>query len=139
MLLGQFLRRHLRVGGGGQVDDQALDVGNVGQEREDLQAVDEAPSGLLSALYLEGEDAAAVVGEVLLIQRVRGMRGQRGVVDALYLSTWRSTRSDSVSSPCSRMKALKGESVAPVSRSRTARMRVTKAAAPATSAKTAPW
>lgn len=35
-------------------------------------------------------------------------------------------------------KALKGEIVAPVSRRMTARMRVTKAAGPATSAKTAP-
>ena len=55
------------------------------------------------------------------------------------LNAWRSTRSDRVSSPWSRIQALNGEIAAPVSRRMTARIRVTKAAGPATSAKTAPW
>ena len=37
-------------------------------------------------------------------------------------STWRSTRRERVSSPCSSRKALKGEMAAPVSRSSTARI-----------------
>ena len=41
-LLRLFLREQLGVGGGGWVDDQALGVGHVGQQREQLQVVDEA-------------------------------------------------------------------------------------------------
>ena len=37
VLLFEFLGSHLRVGGGGGVDDQTLHVGNVGEEGENLQ------------------------------------------------------------------------------------------------------
>ena len=84
-LVGQILRRQLGVGGGGGVDDQTLHVGHVGQQGEDLQVVDEAEGRLLSALDLEGEDAGAAVGEVLLVQGVVGVVGQAGVVHLGHL------------------------------------------------------
>ena len=42
LLLGQLGIVQLAVGGGSRVDDQALHVGHVGQQGEDLQVVDEA-------------------------------------------------------------------------------------------------
>ncbi len=42
-LVEQFLLAELGVGGGGRVDDQALNVSNVSQQAEDLQMVDELP------------------------------------------------------------------------------------------------
>ena len=67
VLLLQLLGRHLRVGGGVGMDDEALDVGHVGQEGEDLQFVDKLPRLGLSALDLEGEDGTATLREVLII------------------------------------------------------------------------
>ena len=54
-------------------------------------------------------------------------------------SAWRSSRRDSVSTPCSSRNAANGEIVAPVSRSRIARMYVTNAAGPTASANDTPW
>ena len=62
------------------MDDQALHVCHVGQQRKDLQVIDESPRLLLTAFDLKGKDGSAAVGEVLFIQRVMGMVGQRGVV-----------------------------------------------------------
>ena len=45
-LVQQFLLAELAVGGGGRVDDQALNVSNVSQQAEDLQVVDERMSFL---------------------------------------------------------------------------------------------
>lgn len=73
------------MGGGGRVDDQALHVGNVGQQREDLQMVDEFKGFLLAALDVEGEDGCTAIGEVLLVQGVVGVVRQAGVVDLLHL------------------------------------------------------
>ena len=52
VLLGQFLGRELRVGGGVGMDDEALHVGHVGQQREYLQCVDELPGLFLSELVV---------------------------------------------------------------------------------------
>lgn len=67
VLLLQFVGRHLRVRSCIGMDDQALDIGHVGQEGENLQFVDELPGFGLSALYLEGEDGTATLREVLII------------------------------------------------------------------------
>ena len=69
-LVQQFLLAELAVGGGGRVDDQALNVSNVSQQAEDLQVVDERMSFLHTALDLESEDGSTAVGEVLLVQRM---------------------------------------------------------------------
>ena len=47
VLFGQFLRRELRVGGGVGMNHQALHIGHVGQQREDLQGIDELNLPLL--------------------------------------------------------------------------------------------
>ena len=79
LLLGQLLIVQLAVGGGSRVDDQALDVGNVGQQGEDFQVVNELECFLAAALDVKGEDGSASVGEILLIQGVIRVIGQRGV------------------------------------------------------------
>lgn len=135
-LRGQLLGRKLRVGGRRRVDHQRLHVGDVRKQREDLQRVDETVRLLLTAADLEGEDRAAALREIPFIERVVGMAGSAGWFTRTtpgwcdrYSTTFRafctcrSTRSERVSSPCNRMKALKGESAAPVSRSKIARMR----------------
>ena len=73
------------MGGGGRVDDKALHVSDVGQQREDLQVVDELKGFLLAALDVEGEDGRTAVGEVLLVQGVVGVVRQAGVVDLGHL------------------------------------------------------
>ena len=85
MLLLEFLGGELGVGGGVGVDDEALDIGDVGQEREDLELVDEAPCRLLSATYLEGEDGSGALGEVLLVEGMVGMALECRVVDLRHL------------------------------------------------------
>ena len=50
------------------MDNQALHICHICQEREDLQMVDECVCLFLASLDIEGEDAAAAVGEVLLVQ-----------------------------------------------------------------------
>ena len=85
VLLGQFLRAHLRVGGGIGVDDEALHVGHIRQQREDLQRIDEAPSLFLSAFDLEGENAAAAIGEVAVVEGMVGVVGQARMVDLGHL------------------------------------------------------
>ena len=84
-LIGQFLVAQLRMGGRRRVDDQRLDVRDVGQQGEDLESVDKGVRLLLSALDVEGEDAGPAVGEVLLIQGVVRVTGQRGMVDLFHL------------------------------------------------------
>ena len=70
VLLFELLGSHLRVGGGGGVDDQTLHVGHIGKEREDTQVVDKLPSLVLTALELDGEDRTAAVGELLVVELV---------------------------------------------------------------------
>ena len=77
----QLLGGQLGVGSGGRVDDQALHVSDVGQQREDLRVVDELKGFLLAALDVEGEDGRTAVGEVLLVQGVVGMVRQAGMID----------------------------------------------------------
>ena len=94
LLLGQLRISQLAVGSGGRVDDEALDVGHVCQQGEDLQVVDELEGFLTAALDVEGEDGSAAVGEVLLIQDVVGVIRQRGMVDLLDLGMVGQERDD---------------------------------------------
>ena len=50
MLFGQFLWRKLRVGGSIGMDDEALHIGYISQQREDLQCIDELPGFLLTEM-----------------------------------------------------------------------------------------
>ena len=62
------------------MDYQTLHISHVSQQGEDLQGIDELPGLFLTALNLESEDAAATIGEVLLIECMVGMTGQSGMV-----------------------------------------------------------
>ena len=84
-LVKELFFGELGVGGGGRMNDQTLHVGNIGQQGEDLQAVDEAERRLFSAGNLKCEDAGAAVREVLLIQRMVRMLPERGMIHAQYL------------------------------------------------------
>ena len=77
VLLGELLGRELGVRGGRRVNRQALHVGNIGEQRENLQVVDELMSFCLSALDLKGEYRSAAVRKIFLIQcMIRMISGQ---------------------------------------------------------------
>ena len=59
--IGKLRIGELAVGRGGRVDYKALDIGDIGQQREDLQMIDELEGLLLAALNVEGEDRCARV------------------------------------------------------------------------------
>ena len=80
-LVSQFFLCKLGVGRSRRMDHQALHVRHVGQQGEDLQAVDELLGRLLPAFDLKGEDGSAAVREVLFIQRVLRVIRQRRVID----------------------------------------------------------
>ena len=69
-LILQFLCGQLGVRGGSRVDDKALYVCDVSQQRENLELVDELERSFLAALDVEGEDGRAAVREILLVQSV---------------------------------------------------------------------
>ena len=69
-LVLELLHCLLGVRGGGRVDHEALGVGHVGQQAEQVQVVDEHACRVLAALDVEGEDGAAAIREVLLVQLV---------------------------------------------------------------------
>lgn len=75
----------LGVSCGSRVDNQGLNVGNVGKQGEYRQVVDELLSVLCGALYLEGENGAAAVREVLLVKLVSRLGSEGGVMYSLYL------------------------------------------------------
>ena len=84
-LILELLSGQLRVRGGSRVDDQALDVCNVREQREDLELVDELERCVLAALDVEGEDGSAAVREVLLVQSVIRVLRQRRMINVLDL------------------------------------------------------
>ena len=84
-LIRQLFGTELGVGGGGGVDDQTLHVGHIGQQGENLQAVDEPVSLSLAAPDLKGEDGRAPVGKIPLVQCVVRVVRQRGMVHTLHL------------------------------------------------------
>ena len=67
------------------MDDQALNVSNVCQQREDLQLVDKLECCFLAALDIKGEDRCAAVREVLLVQSMIRVVRQRRMVHMLNL------------------------------------------------------
>ena len=67
------------------MNDQTLDVRNIGQQGENFQIVNELMGFLHAALDLKGEDGCAAVGEILLIQGVIRVVGQGGMVHMLHL------------------------------------------------------
>ena len=67
-LIQQLLFGALAVGCGCRMDNQRLYVCNICQQREDLQVVDEFLCLRSVALDLKGENGAAAVREVLLVQ-----------------------------------------------------------------------
>lgn len=83
-LIQKFLVGELAVGGSRRVDDQTLDIGSIGKERENLQTVDKPVGFFHAALNLKGEDGAAVTREIFFVQGVVGMVRQAGVVDLLH-------------------------------------------------------
>ena len=80
VLFFKLLVVQLRVGSRRRMDDERLNVGDVCEQREDLERVDELPRRLSPALYIEGEDRSAARREVLFIQIVLWMIGERGMV-----------------------------------------------------------
>ena len=67
------------------MDYEAFHVGYVCEQRENLERVDKFPCLLLSAFYLDGENATAAVGEIFLVEGVVGMAGQRRMIDLGHL------------------------------------------------------
>lgn len=134
-LILQLLCGQLRVSGGCRMDDQTLNVSNICQQRKDLQLVNELKCCFLSALDIEGEDGCAAVREVLLVQSMIRVVRQRRMVYMLnlrvigqelndllgVLNVTLDTQRQSLSA-LQQQNALNGEMVAPVSRSRIARM-----------------
>ena len=68
MLLGEFFRRQLGVGGSGRMDSQRLHVSHIGKEREYLEAVYDLPSLGFSTFHLESENAASSIGEEFCVK-----------------------------------------------------------------------
>lgn len=84
-LICQFFRSELAVRGGRGVNDKALDIGYIGKQRENFQAVNKCMCLRYTALDLKSEDRRAAVREIFLIQRMVGMVGQRRMVDMFDL------------------------------------------------------
>ena len=81
MLLGKFLRRHLRMSRSVRMDDKGLDIGDIREQGEDLQAVDELPCIFLSSIDLKCEDGAGTLREILEIEGMVRMRFQGRMAD----------------------------------------------------------
>lgn len=65
VLLLQFLGRELRMRGGSRMNDKALHIGNICQQREYLQTVYECPCLLFTTTYVEREYGTAPSGNNL--------------------------------------------------------------------------
>lgn len=76
-----LLRGQLGVRRAGRMNDERLGVRHVGEQREQLQAVDRPLRRLESALQAEGEDRTGPFREILLRQGIITIALQRRVVD----------------------------------------------------------
>ena len=65
------------------MDDERLDIRDIGQQAEDLEMVDELLGRLSAALDLEREDGDTAVREVLLVELVVRMIRQGRMVDLI--------------------------------------------------------
>lgn len=63
------------------MDDERLDIRDIGQQAEDLEMVDELLGRLSAALDLEREDGDTAIREVLLVELVVRMIRQSRMVD----------------------------------------------------------
>ena len=77
-LVQQFLLAELAVGGGGRVDHQGLDIGYVGQQGEDFQAVDKLVRFLLLPLMLKVKMDAPPFGKYFSYSAWSGCSGRDG-------------------------------------------------------------
>ncbi len=82
-----LLWRQLGVGRRGRVDDQRLGVADVGEQREDLDVVDEPTAGLDAALDPEGDDATEATGQVTLGELVGRVRLETRIADPGHLGS----------------------------------------------------
>ena len=80
---GEFLLVHLGVRRRSRMDDERLDIRDIGQQAEDLEMVDELLGRLSAALDLEREDGDTAVREVLLVELVVRMIRQGRMVDLI--------------------------------------------------------
>src|SRR5581483_4150489 len=62
------------------MDDQALGIADVGDMREEIDAVDQLHAGRIAALEAEGEDRAGALGQVFPGELVILVRWQAGVI-----------------------------------------------------------
>ena len=135
------------------MDNQRFYVGNVSQQGEQLQIVDEIFCFLCIAFDFEGEDGTAAVREVFCVQclllwiigyrRMMYFLNLRLALQIFYnfqcvLNVTLYAERQSLKS-CRSRKELNGERVAPVSRRRMARTFVTNAAGPTAFVKLMPW
>lgn len=79
-LLLQLPGGELRVGGGGRVDHQALDIRHISQQGEYLQMINEPKRFRLTTLDFKGKDRRTAAREIFFIQGMVGMIRQRGMV-----------------------------------------------------------
>ena len=79
----ELLLVHLGVRRRSRMDDERLDVGNIGQQAEYLQVVDELLGRLSAALDLERENRDAAIREVLLVELMIRMVRHSRVIDLL--------------------------------------------------------
>ena len=110
-----------------RVYNEGLNVCHVSEKAEDGKVIDELLCCVSISLDLESKDRSCSLGGFARYSTI-----------FFAFSVWRSTRSESVSSPCKKMKAWNGETVAPVSRRSIARIYVTNAAAPTAAVKLTP-
>ena len=73
---------------------QALHVGHIGQQAENLEAVDELEGFGLAALHIEGENRARTVGEIPLVEGVLRMVRKARVVHLGHLRVLREELQD---------------------------------------------
>ena len=73
---------------------QALHVGHVGQQAENLEAIDELEGFGLAALHVEGENRARTVGEIPLVEGVLRMVRKARVVHLGHLRVFREELQD---------------------------------------------
>lgn len=135
------------------MDYQRFYIGNVSQQGEQFQIVDEIFCFLCIAFDFEGEDGTAAVREVFCVQclllwivgyrRMMYFLNLRLALQIFYnfqcvLNVTLYAERQGLKS-CRSRKELNGESVAPVSRRRIARTFVTNAAGPTAFVKLMPW
>ena len=73
------------------MNDQGLHICHIGQEGADSQVAGKLPGGVAVFLDLKGKDAAAAMGEILLIQSMSGLRRQRRMMHRFHLGILRET------------------------------------------------